>query len=207
MEPSSTIFFLCDLQTKFRPAIYGFDHVIASTNKILKVAKILGCEVLATTQKAKALGPIDPAVDLDSLGALCIGTYDKTLFSMLIPEVEALLKERSAVKSIVLMGIESHICILQTALALIVHPAKYTIYVLADAVSSSNSAEVPLALAQMRAAGINVTSSESILFQLIRDASAPEFKAFSAVIKEEKEATAKAVEELLIKTSFERSVL
>ncbi|KAJ7499274.1 Isochorismatase-like protein [Mycena latifolia] len=207
MEPSSTLFLLCDLQARFRPVIYGFEHVVASTNKILKVAKILGCEVLATTQKAKVLGPTDPAVDLDSLGALHVGTCDKTLFSMLTPEVEAILKERPAVKSLVLMGIESHICILQTALALLGHPAKYTTYVLADAVSSANPAEVPLALAQMRAAGIIITTSESIAFQLIRDASTPEFKAFSNVIKEEKDATAKAVEALLNKGCLERSVL
>ncbi|KAJ6567225.1 Isochorismatase-like protein [Mycena vulgaris] len=207
MEPSSTLFFLCDLQTRFRSAIYGFEHVVTSTNKILKVAKILGCEVVVTTQKTKVLGPTDPAVDLDSLGALHVGTYDKTLFSMLTPEVEAILKERPAIKSIVLMGIESHICILQTAISLIAHAGKYKIYVLADAVSSANPAEVPLALAQMRAAGVIVTTSESLAFQLIRDASTPEFKAFSNLIKEEKDATAKAVEALLSRNCLERSVL
>ncbi|KAJ6538995.1 Isochorismatase hydrolase [Mycena capillaripes] len=197
MDPSSTLFFLCDLQARFPPAIYGFEHVVSTTNKVLKIAKLLECEVLVTTQKTKALGPTDPAVNFDSLGALHIGPYDKTLFSMLTTEVLAFLGTRPDVRSVVLMGIESHICILQTALALIALPAKYTIYVLADAVSSSNPAEVPLALAQMRAAGVIVTTSESLAFRLIRDASAPEFKAFSIIIKEEKEATTKAVEALL----------
>ncbi|KAF8211497.1 Isochorismatase-like protein [Mycena galopus ATCC 62051] len=205
MDPSSTLFFLCDLQEKFRPIIYGFEHVVASTNKILRIAKILGCEVVVTTQKARALGPTDPAVNLDSLGDLHVGTFDKTLFSMLTTEVLAFLDTRPGIKSVVLMGIESHICMLQTALGLVAHPAKYTTYVLADAVSSSNPAEVPLALAQMRAAGVIVTTSESLGFQLVRDASVPEFKAFSTVIKEEKEATAKAVEALLGRV--ERSVL
>ncbi|KAJ7367934.1 Isochorismatase-like protein [Mycena albidolilacea] len=197
MEPSTTLFFLCDLQEKFRPIIHGFEHVVASTNKVLRVAKILGCEVVVTTQKARALGPTDPAVNLDSLGTLHVGTYDKTLFSMLTPEVLAVLDSRPATKSIVLLGIESHICILQTALALVAHPSKYTTYVLADGVSSANPAEVPLALAQLRAAGVIVTTSESLSFQLMRDASAPDFKAFSNVIKEEKDATSKAVEALL----------
>ncbi|KAJ7755655.1 Isochorismatase-like protein [Mycena maculata] len=207
MESSSTLFFLCDLQTRFRPVIYEFEHVVASTNKVLKVAKILGCEVVVTTQKAKVLGPTDPAVNLDSLGSLHVATCDKTLFSMLTTEVETILKDRPAVKFVVLMGIESHICILQTALALIAHPAKYITYVLADAVSSANPAEIPIALAQMRAAGVIVTTSESLAFQLIRDASAPEFKAFSNVIKEEKDATAKAVETLLGRAGLERSAL
>ncbi|KAJ7638486.1 Isochorismatase hydrolase [Roridomyces roridus] len=205
---ASTIFFICDLQTKFRDAIFGFEHVVATTNKVLKIAKILGCEVVVTTQKARALGPTDQAVDLDSLGPLHVATLDKTLFSMLIPEVEAILSDRPAVKSIVLLGIESHICILQTALALLAHPAHYKVYVLADAVSSINPAEIPLALTQMRAAGAIVTSSESFAFAQIRDANSPVFKAFSAVIKEEKEATAKAVAALLGRTSgLERSAL
>ncbi|KAJ7781613.1 Isochorismatase hydrolase [Mycena metata] len=201
MDPSSTAFFLCDLQERFRPIIYGFEHVVSTTNKVLKFAKILGCPVLVTTQKTKVLGPIDPAVNLESLGSLHVATYDKTLFSMLTPEVLAFLESRPHIKSIVLMGIESHICILQTALELAAHPTKYKTYVLADAVSSANRAEVPLALyrisAQMRAANITVTTSESLGFQLLRDASRTEFKAFSNIIKEEKDATAKAVEALL----------
>ncbi|KAK7061411.1 Aldo/keto reductase family-domain-containing protein [Favolaschia claudopus] len=190
MDPSTTIFLLCDLQEKFRSVIYGFEHVVASTNKTLRVAKLLGCEVLVTTQKARALGPTDPSVNLDSLGALHVGTFDKTLFSMLTPEVRAFLDSRPGIKSVVLMGIE-------TALSLVDHP-KYTTYVLADAVSSTNPAEISLAFARMRAAGVIVTTSESLAFQLIRDASIPEFKAFSNIIKEEKEATSKAVEALLL---------
>ncbi|KAJ6627479.1 Isochorismatase-like protein [Mycena sp. CBHHK59/15] len=207
MERPSTIFLLCDLQSRFRPVIHGFEHVVATTNKVLKIATVLGCEVVVTTQKSKVLGPIDSLVNLECLGPLHVATCDKTLFSMLTSEVETILKERPAVKSIVLMGIESHICILQTALALIAHPAKYTVYVLADAVSSANPAEIPLALAQMRVAGVIVTTSESFGFQLIRDASAPQFKAFSNIIKEEKDATAKAVETLLGRAGAERSAL
>ena len=109
---------------------------------------------------------------------------------------------------------QSHICILQTALALISHRNNYTTYVLADAVSSCNPAETTIALyepssclcaspliwprrAQMRAAGVIVTTTESLAYQLVRDAGAPEFKAFSSAVREEKDATAKAVEALL----------
>ncbi|KAJ7283446.1 Isochorismatase-like protein [Mycena rebaudengoi] len=207
MDPQSTVFFLCDLQSRFRPAIYGFDHVVATTNKVLRIAKILGCDVVVTTQKSKVLGPIDPSVNLEALGPLHIATCDKTLFSMVTSDVETLLRERPNIKSIVLMGIEAHICILQTALTLVAHPAKYTTYVLADAVSSSNPAEVPLAFDQMRAAGVIVTTSESLGFQLMRDASAPEFKAFSNVIKEEKDATMNALEGLLGRAGVTRSPL
>ncbi|KAF7301566.1 hypothetical protein MIND_00722100 [Mycena indigotica] len=197
MDPSSTLILLCDLQERFRPAISGFDHVVATTNKVLKIAKVLGCEVLVTTQKTKALGPTDPAIALESLGPLHIGTFDKTLFSMLTPEVLSQITTRPHIKNIVLIGIESHICILQTALSLLVHPKKYAVYVLADGVSSCNPAEVPIALAQMRASGAIVVSSESLGYQLVRDAAIPEFKAFGNIIKEEKETTSKTVDTLL----------
>jgi len=72
----------------------------------LKLAKILGCEVICTTQYAKALGPIDPAIDLASLGSLHLGTFDKTDFSMFIPEVAAILQARPLINSLVLFGIE-----------------------------------------------------------------------------------------------------
>ena len=53
-----------------------------------------------------ALGPIDPDIDLSSLGSLLIGTYDKTLFSMLTLEVETILKARPHIVDIVIFGIE-----------------------------------------------------------------------------------------------------
>ncbi|TFK74433.1 Isochorismatase hydrolase [Pluteus cervinus] len=213
-NPASTLFFLCDLQTKFRPAIFAFDHVVNTTNKLLKLAKILGIEVVATTQNTRgaqfrqyllipltpdtlALGPIDPAIDLLSLGDLHLGTFDKTLFSMLTADVKQLLDSRPHIRSVVLFGIESHICITQTALSLLALPARIKPYVVADGVSSTNAHEIPLALDRLRQEGAVVATSESLAFQLIGDAGRPEFKTFSALVKQEKERTTAAVNTFL----------
>ncbi|KDQ29273.1 hypothetical protein PLEOSDRAFT_1055245, partial [Pleurotus ostreatus PC15] len=190
-----TLFFLCDVQTRFRNAIYGFDEVTATANKMMRIASILGCEVVATTQNAKALGPIVPDIDLVSIGPLLIGNFDKTLFSMVTPDVKALLDTRPGVDSVVLFGIESHVCVLQTALDLLA--LNYTVYIVADGVSSCNRTEVPIALDRLRQSGAIVSTSESIAFQLIGDSAKPEFKAFSAFIKESKDSTKKAGEVLL----------
>ncbi|KAH9482898.1 Isochorismatase domain-containing protein 2A [Psilocybe cubensis] len=185
--PESTLFFLCDVQTKFKPAIHGYQHVVATAGKMITLATLLEIPVICTTQNAKALGPTDPAIDLQSLGPLLLGTFDKTLFSMVVPEVQDILASRQ-VSSIVIFGIESHVCVLQTVLSLL-SLGKYTVYIVADGVSSCNSFEVPIALDRMRTEGAKIGTSESIAFQLMRDASSPKFKAFSKFIKEVKEST------------------
>jgi len=191
--PHGTIFFVCDIQTRFRPAIHGFDDVVATANKMLKLATIFEVPVMTTVQNSKALGPTVPELDMESLGSLHLGTIDKTLFSMLTPEVKTILDSRN-IKSVVLFGIESHVCVLQSTLDLL--SAGYDVHVLADGVSSCNKEEVPIALAKMRQAGAQITTSESAAFQLQCDSSLPSFKAFSAVIKEEKDITRRTLESL-----------
>ncbi|KAJ8523441.1 hypothetical protein ONZ45_g80 [Pleurotus djamor] len=195
LTPSSTLFFLCDIQTRFQNAIYGFHEVAATAEKMLRFAAILGCEVVATTQNSRALGPITPEIDLTSLGPRLLGNYDKTIFSMVTPEVKGILDQRPAVNSIILFGIESHVCVLQTALDLLA--LKYHVYIVADGVSSCNKTEVPIALDRLRSAGAIVATSESLAFQLMGDSAKPEFKAFSAFIKEWKDNTKRAGEVLL----------
>ncbi|TFK29332.1 Isochorismatase hydrolase [Coprinopsis marcescibilis] len=189
LDPATSLFFLCDIQTRFRAAIHGYDHVVATANKLIKIAKVLNIEVLATTQNARALGTVEPAIDTASLGPLLIGTYDKTLFSMWTAQVKAALATRPHVTSIVLFGIETQVCIMQTALDLLSEERKYTIHIVADGVSSCNAFEIPIALNHLRAEGAVIGTSESIGFQLMKDAGYPAFKAFSKVIKEEKDAT------------------
>ncbi|KAJ3819056.1 Isochorismatase hydrolase [Lentinula raphanica] len=195
-----TVFLLCDLQTKFRSAIYQYNHVVQTTNKMLKIAKLFEIPVLATTQNARGmtLGPIDPDVDLPSLGNLHRQTLDKTLFSMSTPEVQQILRDLHT-RTVVLMGIESHICILQTAFEL---KKDFQVYVVADAVSSCNSFEIPIAFDTMRHAGVQVLTSESIGFLLMRDASLPAFKELARIVKESKESTKAAGEALFPKSSM-----
>ena len=113
---------------------------------------------------------------------------------MWVPEVAA--HFASAPKStIVLVGIESHICVTQTALDALA--AGHAVYVLADGVSSCNPQEVPVALARLRAAGAVVTSSESFLYELMGDAAIPEFRAVAGLVKESSKDTKAAVGALL----------
>jgi len=108
--------------------------------------------------------------------------------------VEACLKERG-VQDVVLFGIESHICVLQTALDLL--RSDYSVHVLADGISSCNKGERGIAISTMQQAGARVTTSESVLYQLMEDANDPRFKQFVTLIKEEKAQTLRATTNLL----------
>ena len=80
------------------------------------------------------------------------------------------------------MGIESHICVTQTTLDLL--KAGHKVYVVADGVSSCNPQEIPIALARLRAEGAVVTSSESLMYEMMGDAGIGEFKQMSGLVKE-----------------------
>lgn len=96
--------------------------------------------------------------------------------------------------SIILVGIETHICITQTTLDLLAQGHK--VYILADGVSSCNQNERPVALARLAKAGATVTTSESLLFELVGDANDSNFKAVSGLVKETKSETMEAVQAL-----------
>ncbi|CAD6902786.1 unnamed protein product [Tilletia controversa] len=195
------------MQERFKTAIHGFDHVVNSTSKVLRAAQILELPVFTTEQNPRALGStVSPLADiiktLPSISSEAV--HAKTRFSMVLPDItDKWLQSASAVeggvKSVIMTGIESHVCVLQTSLDLL--ERGYQVHVLADAVSSCNAQEVPLALARLRQAGAQITTSESILFQLLEDAAHPHFKAVSGLIKEEKLKTAEALEYLSPKST------
>ena len=109
---------------------------------------------------------------------------DKTAFSMWIPAVSQHFPAPSSdgPSQIVIVGIESHICVTQTALDALA--AGHRVYVLADGVSSCNREEVPVALARLRAEGAVVTTSESWLYECMGDAGIAEFKSIVNIVKE-----------------------
>ncbi|EMC98877.1 hypothetical protein BAUCODRAFT_145885 [Baudoinia panamericana UAMH 10762] len=181
--------FICDLQEKFRSAIYEFPKVVSTTQKLLKASKILGIPVFATTQLRAKLGETCPELGLDAPdGVLTKAHVDKSAFSMFVPELQKAFHELGPEKrEVVVVGIESHICVTQTTLDLLREGHK--VYVLADGVSSCNQQEVPIALARLRAEGAVVTTSESFLYECMGDAGIAEFRQMAGVVKEFSAAT------------------
>ena len=114
---------------------------------------------------------------------------------MLIPSLrEALVAASPNPYQIALVGIESHICVTQTALDLLAEG--HQVYVLTDGVSSCNQHERTVALRRLAREGVIVTTSESWLYECMGDAGISEFKAIAGLVKETKESTRDAVETL-----------
>ncbi|KAI0538504.1 Isochorismatase hydrolase [Xylaria digitata] len=188
--------FVCDLQDKFRNAIWQFDKILLISRKVLRAAKVLQIPVVVTTQNKAKLGEIVPEIqELIQDAALNI---DKTSFSMLVPEIAShplLTSPDNTKRSVVIVGIESHICVTQTALDLLARG--HRVYVLADGVSSCNELEVPVALARLRAEGVVVTTSESWMYETMGDAAVTEFRDIAKLVKESSADTRTALTGLL----------
>ncbi|GIJ88572.1 hypothetical protein Asppvi_007496 [Aspergillus pseudoviridinutans] len=186
--------FICDLQEKFR-AIYEFPKLITTTTKLLKASSALNIPVYVTTQNRPRLGDIVSELQPYLSTPLVRANIDKTLFSMITPELDALLPNAKGGEmplDVIIVGIETHICITQTTLDLL--ERGHRVYVIVDGVSSMNKEERGVALARLRDAGAIVTSSEGILFEIMGDAGRPEFKAVSGLVREMKEETREAME-------------
>ncbi|GLE06236.1 hypothetical protein PINS_up015478 [Pythium insidiosum] len=189
LSPASSVLFVCDIQEVFRKSIFQMPAVIHSSQTLLAAANELHVPVVVTTQNASRLGDTVPELVArfeeisKSHPKNGVRVFDKTLFSMMTPEVEAHLQslDNGQRKSVLLCGIEGHVCVLQTCLDLL--DKGYDVHVIADAVSSSSAFNRSIALERMRQSGAFITSVESAIFQLTGDAAQPHFRAISKLIK------------------------
>ncbi|KAH8926292.1 Isochorismatase hydrolase [Atractiella rhizophila] len=195
-EPGKTLFFVCDIQERFRPAIHGFQQIVNTANKLVKFAHLLDIPLIVTEQAPKSLGTTVAEIGIPEE----VRRYDKTKFSMLLDPIKERIAQHLGGEggSVVIFGLEAHVCVLQTVFDLLnFYQGKIQVHVVVDGVSSCNKEEVPIALDRIRQAGAFVTSSESLMFQLMGDASDPKFKAFSGLVKEKKGETKDALQVLL----------
>ncbi|XP_055641658.1 isochorismatase domain-containing protein 1 [Toxorhynchites rutilus septentrionalis] len=180
LDAKKTLFMLCDLQEKFRPGMKMFDPVIKNTSKLLQAGKLLNVPLVVTEHYPEKLGHI--VKDLDVSHAK--GIFPKTLFSMMIPDVQAKIDELfgSNLETVVLFGLESHICLEQTAMDLLKNG--YTVHVAADCSVSRTQDDRKLALERLQQYGCFVTTSENIIFKLMKDKQHPAFDTVRHLVRE-----------------------
>ena len=173
-----SLLLIVDIQEKLAPAILDGEEVVANAAKLIQAAKQLNVPILTSEQYAKGLGRTVPALrELLSSEAL----FDKTHFSCLAePGVADRLRQQQR-RQMIVCGMEAHVCVLQTAMD--IKAAGFTSIVVADAVSSRRVESYELGLGRMRDAGVVIVTTEMVLFEWIRQAGTPEFKALLPLIK------------------------
>lgn len=174
LDPASTVVLVCDVQERFRELIVDFSGVVGTCSFISDVARILNIDVIITEQYPKAMGKTVSEINTSSF-SVC----SKTKFSMLTSDTIPLLANKSTA---VLCGIEAHVCVLQTAVDLLARGME--VYVLCDGVSSQRIHDRSVALHNLSALGVHLSTSESIVFRMLGDSTHPNFKQVSQLIKE-----------------------
>ena len=178
-RPESSVLVIVDLQERLLPVVAEPDAVVERSRILLEGALALGVDVLVTEQYPKGLGHTVPAIaDLLSRSA---ETVEKTGFSAFAEPLFRTKLVATPKKTLIVAGIEAHICVLQTVLDAL--DDGFDVICVADAVSSRKAENRELALENMRRAGAQVLPVESVLFMLLRDAKSPFFKTISQLIR------------------------
>ena len=180
MTAGRSVLLIIDIQEKLAPACVGAEALIARTAFLLKCAARLEVPVLISEQYPRGLGGTVAA--LKQVVPDDVRFFAKTSFSCVgEPKCLDLLQDNAYRDQIVVAGIETHVCVLQTVLDLLGHDK--SVFVVADAVGSRTSGNTELGLARMARAGAQMVTSESVMFEWLRVAGTAEFKDLSALIK------------------------
>ena len=177
LRTDNTACLIVDIQERLTPALHEAERFTAACTLLIQGLHALGIPMMATEQYPQGLGTTLPAIK-----SLLPDTpfVEKTRFSAVLPETEDFIRRHNA-QNIVLIGAETHICMLQTALDL--RAQGLNVYIPAECAASRNPANKTNGLEQMRAAGITVGNGESLLFALLRDAKHPAFKTISKLVR------------------------
>ena len=172
-----TALLVIDFQQKIIDVMQNKDLLVENTIKLIKGMKVLGVPIFLTEQYPKGLGnTIDEIKSeigteaIEKMSFSCSGAGD--LFKTLIDK---------NISQVVVCGIESHVCVQQTVLDLIENG--FQVNVAADAVSSRKQFDLKIALERMRANKAEITTTESILFELLNICGTDKFKSIIKIIK------------------------
>lgn len=173
LDPDQCALLVIDIQEKLLPPIFQKDQLVRNAQLLIRAAGILKIPSLVSTQYAKGLGATVPEVSSLLAG---VEPVDKTLFSCFGSDVFCSLLKRLPGQrtTLLLCGMESHICVTQTALAALLEG--YLVHVASDAVSSRTEWNWKIGLERMRAAGAIISSTEMMIYELMRSSSSAAFK-------------------------------
>ena len=173
LAPEDCFLVVIDIQEKLLPPIFNKEQLVRNSQLLIRLANLLHIPVLATTQYAARLGSTIPEIASLFNGTV---THDKLEFSCFGSEAFcADMKSLPANRNTVLVcGMEAHICVTQTVLSAL--NRGYLVHVPADALGSRTEANWNIGLSRMEAAGAVISSTEMMMYELMRASGTPVFK-------------------------------
>lgn len=174
----NTILLVIDIQERLFPVMYEKEVLLKNCITLIQGIQILKLPIVVTQQYTKGLGETVEAIKSEiphfsSIEKRDFSCCDECSFMEKIKELQA--------ENIIICGIESHVCVLQSAVDL--KQAGVNPVVVLDCISSRKEKDIQFAVERFRNENIIIASSESILFELTRSSGAPEFKAISKLVK------------------------
>lgn len=177
LKSDNTLALVIDIQERLIPVLHEANHFLAKSRQLLQGLNALNVPVLVTEQYPKGLGKTVADIALLTQDA---PIFEKTQFSAWTEEVRMTVEAR-APQNIILLGCETHICMLQTVWAL--REQGYQVFVAQECVTSRTLANKENGLQQMQTAGAVISNIETLLFQILGDAKHPAFKEISKLIQ------------------------
>jgi nicotinamidase-related amidase len=177
IDPRQAGLILIDVQAMLLPAMWERERVLRQTVLLVRGLQVLGVPVVVTEQYRKGLGPT-----VAELADVIRGfsPIEKLTFSGLTREVGLALDQRT-INDVLLCGIETHVCVTQTALDLL--DAGKRVFVVADACSSRTMENWRIGRERMTSAGAVEVSVEMVLFELLGRAGTPDFREILKLVK------------------------
>jgi nicotinamidase-related amidase len=178
LDKDSAVLFIIDMQERFRKVIPDYSELIENISILIEAMKILNVPIVVTEQYPSGLGHT-----VEELSAI-LGKhelFEKNCFSSAgVPELQNWLKG-SGKKQIILVGIETHVCVNQTALDLLWN--NYQVHLITDAVSSRVSANKAVGIEKIVSSGAVPSSVEMALFEMLVETGTESFKAVQKLVK------------------------
>ncbi len=178
IDKGNTILLIVDIQDKLAAVMKERDKVVRNNLHLIELAKMLGVPIVVTEQYPKGLGTTVPELReaLPSYGPVEKMTFDCCGQPAFLAELKAHNKSK-----VILTGMETHICVLQTCIGLL--KGGTTVHVVQDAICSRTKENWKTGIEFMRDAGAVVTCTETVLFQMLKVAGTEDFKKISQRIK------------------------
>ncbi len=179
LDPKTAALVVVDIQEGFRNAIPDFALVASRASTAVRGFQILGVPVIVTEQYPKGLGPT--AEEIHFVLPDDFEVFEKTAFSSCGAEPFVAKLEELGIEQVVLCGLETHVCVNQTAHDLL--ERGFQVHILMDSVCSRFEHDKLAGLAKMQSSGVVPSSIAMAFFELMRDAKNEHFKEIQALVK------------------------